>query len=170
MPNRPSPRLAATNVLKEHLVDDEGMLNLPVDPFTLAEKLGIRVSFSSHLGDGVGGIIVKEAGDAKPQIFLSSSDPSNRQRFTAAHELGHYFSRSGSDQEKYGYIDSRADLSSRGTDGNERWANSFGAELLMPAFAVRKFFSEGMSEQRLAREFAVSEQAMHFRLINLGLA
>lgn len=171
MSNRkPYPRSKAVEVITEHLVDDDGMLEIPIDPIALAKQLGIPVSYSRGLEEGVSGVIVKEPDEPKPRIILNDRDGGNRQRFTAAHEVGHYFSRLEDQDSKYGYVDSRDDLSSSGKDPNERWANQFAAELLMPAFAVRKFFADGMSEARLAREFAVSEQAMHYRLRNLGLA
>jgi len=170
MSPRPLPRQQAQTVIEQELVDQRGMLDLPIDPIALAEQLGIRVGYSSTLGEGVSGVIVKNENDEHPRIYLNSRDAPVRQRFTAAHEIGHHFSRTYEDGSKYGFVDSRDDLASSGKDPNERWANQFAAELLMPAFAVRKFFGDGLSESRLAREFGVSEQAMHYRLVNLRLA
>lgn len=169
MSTRTPAQKKANEVLREYLVDDDGMLEVPVDPIALAEVLGISVTYSRGLDENVSGIIVKEPDEAA-RIVLNDRHPRNRQRFTAAHEVGHFFSRLEEQDSKYGYVDVRDDLASSGMDPNERWANRFAAELLMPAFAVRKYFADGMSESRLAREFAVSEQAMHFRLRNLGLA
>lgn len=165
----PQPRDEAMDVIRTYLVDDDGRFEVPIDAVALAEKMGIRVQYSSTLGDGVSGVIVKDDHDAMPRIFLNSSDAPVRQQFTAAHEIGHYRSRLAEHDEKFGFVDERADLASSGTDRSERWANRFAAELLMPSFAVRKFFSEGMSTDRLAREFGVSTQAMGYRLKNLYL-
>jgi len=143
------------------------MLDLPIDPIALASKLGISVSLG-HLDDGVGGLITKGAGDERPSIILNSADAPNRRRFTCAHELGHFYLNS--DDQAYGYIDRRDDLSSRGEDSNERWANQFAAELLMPAVVVQKWFGEGWTLSKLAKEFGVSDIAMTYRLKNLGLA
>jgi Zn-dependent peptidase ImmA (M78 family) len=167
---RPAARMAAVEAIRDNLVDADGLVEFPISPIALAKKLGIRVSLSSSLGPGVSGVIVKEADEEHPRIYLAESDGQNRQNFTCAHELGHFFSRQYQDDGRYGYVDSRDDLSSSGTDSDERWANRFAAELLMPAFAVRKFFAEGMSLSKLAREFGVSTQAMEFRLRNLDLA
>jgi Zn-dependent peptidase ImmA (M78 family) len=51
----------------------------------------------------------------------------------------------------------------------EREANVFAAELLMPEPAVRAKYAEPESIEALADHFAVSEEAMHWRLHNLGV-
>jgi Zn-dependent peptidase ImmA (M78 family) len=50
----------------------------------------------------------------------------------------------------------------------EREANVFAAELLMPEPAVRSACGDSISD--CAKTFGVSEEAMHWRLYNLGLA
>ncbi|GAA5037694.1 ImmA/IrrE family metallo-endopeptidase [Microbacterium fluvii] len=159
----------AHDVIREHLLDSEGMLNIPVDPFGLASKLGIEVSFG-QLSEGTAGLIVREAEADATRVLLNRSDAANRQKFTLAHELGHYFRHQSDGDHVFGYVDERADLASRGTNEEEIWSNKFAAELLMPGFAVRQLYSEGWDLRRLAREFAVSEAAMGYRLQNLGLA
>jgi Zn-dependent peptidase ImmA (M78 family) len=145
------------------------MLTVPVDPFALASQLGISVAYA-QLDDGTAGLIVREREDEAARVLLNRSDPPNRQKFTLAHELGHYFRHQEEGDHIFGYVDERADLASRGENSEEIWSNRFAAELLMPGFAVRHFYAEGMNLARLAKEFAVSEQAMGFRLRNLGLA
>jgi Zn-dependent peptidase ImmA (M78 family) len=162
-------RQEATRVLQEYLVDNEGMLEIPINPILLAERMGISVNYSSTLGDGVSGVIVKEEADDMPRIYLNVNEAPARQKFTCAHEIGHYLQRKAANDLRFGFVDSRDELSSTGTDANERAANGFAAELLMPAFAVRKFYADGLNASKLAREFGVSEQAMNFRLRNLYL-
>jgi hypothetical protein len=159
----------AFDVLQTHLADAENKLTIPVDPFALAAKLGISVSVG-ELKTSTAGVIVMEEGDDNPRIILNKSDPPNRQRFTLAHELGHYFRHHENGDHEFGYVDERADLASQGVDSEEIWSNAFAAELLMPGFAVRHFFSEGMTPAKLAKEFNVSRQAMDIRLERLGLA
>jgi Zn-dependent peptidase ImmA (M78 family) len=75
-------------------------------------------------------------------------------------------------------IDKRDDVSSQATDQQEIQANQFAAELLMP----RKFVMAELSRQMssaigsreelitiLARTFDVSNDAMGWRLTNLGV-
>jgi Zn-dependent peptidase ImmA (M78 family) len=164
-----SAYMCAHEVIRDHLLDDDAMLTIPVDPFALAEKLGIEVAYG-HLEEGTAGLIVREAEDTATRIMLNRSDPPNRQKFTLAHELGHYFRHDSEGDHVFGYVDHRADLASRGEDREEIWSNKFAAELLMPGFAVRQLFADGVDVRRLAKEFAVSEKAMGYRLQNLGLA
>jgi Zn-dependent peptidase ImmA (M78 family) len=51
----------------------------------------------------------------------------------------------------------------------ERAANEFAAELLMPRDMVVREFDQSPDTQRLAKRFKVSELAMGYRLVNLGL-
>jgi hypothetical protein len=161
------PHEVAIDVITEYLVDGDGILQTPIDPIALAEKIGLTVSLGD-LDPGVGGLISKGMGAKFPMIILNGSDATVRQRFTAAHELGHFFRHGNA--EAYGYVDRRDDLSSTGNDPAERWSNQFAAELLMPRYVVRKWFSEDWSLARMAKEFGVSDIAMTYRLKNLNLA
>ncbi len=112
-------------------------------------------------------------------IGVNASHAPVRQRFTIAHELGHALleRRDGV------HIDSAFKLrdatSSQAVDPEEIAANAFAAELLMPEDDVRAAVSggidmmddEGVRQIRdLARGFGVSQQALMYRLVNLGLA
>lgn len=165
----PQPREEAVAVIENYLVGDDGTFEVPINAIALAERMGIRVMYSDTLGEGVSGVIVKSESDTSPRIFLNKSDAPVRQQFTVAHEIGHYRHRLSKEDYEFGFVDERSTLAASGSDPDERWANRFAAELLMPAFAVRKFFADGWDAQRLAREFGVSMQAMNFRLKNLYL-
>ncbi len=104
-------------------------------------------------------------------IVVNSHHHELRQRFTLAHELGHFLlhRRSGD------AIFHRDEKSAQGTNRAEMDANAFAAELLMPSEEVRKraselnvdiLFNNPVSD--LAREFEVSSQAMGIRLQQLG--
>lgn len=66
---------------------DDGKILLPVDPVRIARSLGIRVSVMP-MGFSVAGEISNQ-GDVST-IRLNEYNGTNRQRFTCAHELGHY--------------------------------------------------------------------------------
>lgn len=106
-----------------------GEVPLPVDPFSIAQRLGIK-AFSAGLDQGVSGVLVKRRGE-DPEIYVHASDSLNRQRFTCAHELGHYVKRSAMGDEEWEYVEHRALLASQGTDPEEVYANKFAAGLLM---------------------------------------
>jgi Zn-dependent peptidase ImmA (M78 family) len=148
---------------------DASRLLLPVDPFAIARKLGIHVFTDRSLPPEVSGMLRKRAGYDDPEILLNASDSRNRQRFTCAHEIGHYYQRvkDGVDG-AWEYVDKRDALSSTGLQPEEVYANKFAAELLMPKKAVQQLVPK-YAPATLAFEFGVSADAMRFRLENLRL-
>lgn len=141
---------------------------LPVDPIQIARQLGIKV-YTAGLGEGVAGMLRKRKG-LDPEIFVNGNDSLNRQRFTIAHELGHYVKHVAAGEENWEHVDYRDALSSQGTSSDEVFANQFAASLLMPKGEVIRLRQQGYGPAALALEFGVSEEAMHFRLANLKLA
>jgi Zn-dependent peptidase ImmA (M78 family) len=139
---------------------------LPVDPFVIAQRLGIK-AYSADLDEGVSGMLIQRAGQ-DPEIYVQASDSPNRQRFTCAHELGHYFKRSEAGEASLEFVERRDLLTSQGTDPEEIYANQFAASLLMPCDAVRTQRKE-LGSAALAYRFGVSADAMNYRLANLRL-
>lgn len=139
---------------------------LPVDPVRIARVLGMDV-ITAQLADDVAGAIVKERGQ-DPSIVLNAQDHPNRQRFTCAHEIGHFVRRDAVGDD-YEYVDYRDIFSSTGELEEERFANEFAASLLMPEEIVRSFHRDGLRDIQMALRFGVSRDAMGFRIKNLGL-
>lgn len=137
---------------------------VPVDPIFIARQMGIQV-LETRLDAGVSGMLVKQHG-SPPTIYLNETDSRVRQRFSCAHELGHWMKRSVM-KDDWAFVDRRDQLSGRGTDPSERYSNAFGAALLMPAEEVRAL-SGHLRPESLARHFEVSAEAMNIRLDNLG--
>jgi Zn-dependent peptidase ImmA (M78 family)/transcriptional regulator with XRE-family HTH domain len=137
---------------------------VPVD--MLARRCGCRVR-GFAFGEGISGLLL--ALDSGPVIGFNEDEPEVRQRFSIAHELGHHLLRH--------YDHFHIDLERTAADGHppgydwrdERSANEFAAQLLMPAGWVAKFAKRGEDVAELAQRFQVSGQAMGFRLANLGL-
>jgi Zn-dependent peptidase ImmA (M78 family) len=137
---------------------------LPVDPVRLAAGLGIHVRKASLPSDESGRIEFI-AGD--PVVTINAADHPNRQRFTCAHEIGHYLRRAETGDLRW--IDYRATLAGLGVDNEEIFANQFAAALLMPKDLVRRWHSEGRTPQRMARDLGTSVHALELRLRNLRL-
>ena len=153
-----------------------GIEQLPIPVNEIAEQLGLRLQ-SFALGDEVSGVLVVD-GDLGV-IGYNSSHPQVRQRFTIAHEIGHFLLHRGDSSlfidERY-FAVFRDKKSSQGVDHREREANSFAAALLMPSALVRAEieqhdfdFADEDALNDLARKFQVSAQSMAYRLSNLGL-
>jgi Zn-dependent peptidase ImmA (M78 family) len=137
---------------------------LPVQPKVIAKVLGVHV-LVEELGPEVAGIA--ETVQGRPRIHVNRFDHKLRQRFTIAHELGHFVDSRDRDFE---FVEYRALRARQGVDQHEVFANSFAAELLMPATAIRKLLEESdIEERQMAREFEVSRAAMANRLSSLGL-
>ena len=139
---------------------------LPVDPLALARRLGIRVQVVALPPDESGNIVIPP--DDAPVISLNRGDALNRQRFTCAHEIGHYLQRGAGHVTDRSFTDYRSTLAGLGVNKQEIYANRFAAALLMPAHLVTRWRDEDLAG--LARRFGTSTQAMEWRLRNLALA
>lgn len=164
MPPTESAQDAAERILKLLWQKGEAALPLPVDPVRIAHDLGIDV-FDVELPQEVSAALIKERGQ-DPRILLNVQDSRNRQRFSCAHEIGHFIQR---DEDEYDYIDHRDIFSSLGTEPEEIFANSFAACLLMPGSEVREFATRNMPDYEMALRFDVARDAMSVRLASLGL-
>lgn len=140
---------------------------LPIDPFELARWQGILVR-REHLPTNQSGKIEFYAG-GEAAISINVLDHPNRQRFTCAHEIGHYLRR----QDGVGnssWVDYRDTLAGLGSDPEEIFANQFGAALLMPPHLMTEFRQIGRTPEHMAQKFGTSVQAVELRLRNLRLA
>lgn len=102
---------------------------------------------------------------------VNAKHHTHRRRFSEAHELGHAVLRHEASY-YLEYKDSQGDAGEppgyRYLD--EREANAFAAALLMDERWVREDFANGVRGLwDLASRYTVSEAAMSFRLVNLGL-
>ena len=155
-----------------------------IEVAAVATRLGITLSLYDF-GNDVSGVLVRD-GD-KTTIGYATQTGSERQRFTVAHELGHYIldhQRKGvfvDTPEKY-FTLFRDAKSATGEDVQEREANAFAAALLMPREllieAATDLYNLGATitrdedfdlVARLAKRFYVSKLAMSIRLTNLDL-
>lgn len=139
----------------------------PVRLSAIAEEFGVEV-LKAPLPSGISGEIRPSA--TQPGQFVirvNRNDISRRQRFTVAHELGHYFLHR--DVIGSGVTDDvlyRSGLS----DAREAQANRFAADLLMPMPVVEKWLEYAQTlkvadaVEFLADKFNVSEAAMRIRL------
>lgn len=100
-------------------------------------------------------------------IGVNVKHPIARQRFTIAHELGHYVMHRNDN----GSTDFEDEIFFRATDVSpmEYAANTFAADLLMPDDKVRGEISGGIRDLSvLANKFEVSLEAMRYKVESLG--
>lgn len=154
----------------KQLLAKAGVDAVPVPVERVAEYLGIKVDMSD-LGDDCSGVLVRD-GD-RAVIGVNWAHHANRQRFTIAHEIGHFVLHEGETYVDKGFSVNFRDLESgSGKKREEVQANAFAAALLMPAELVRSAFKthrfdladDGDDLRLLAEKFGVSAQAMAIRL------
>ncbi|MFQ4138106.1 ImmA/IrrE family metallo-endopeptidase [Nodosilinea sp. PGN35] len=163
--------------LVEQLLEDHRIEVAPVPIEEVAPSLGIRVQYEPA-EDELSGFLLRDLSRQKAIIGVNDRHSKNRQRFTIAHELGHYLLH---EQEKL-HVDRRFQIqlrdgnSSKGESEEEKEANLFAAELLMPVSFIRQDLAEvegldledDATVSGLAEKYSVSTQAMTFRLAYLG--
>lgn len=158
----------AEEVLKEN---DFFCIGFDVKKF--AKKLKIEV-LPKELDDDVAGLFVRI--DGRPIISYNQNQKNkSRERFTIAHELGHFFLHSNKNVfvDKNPKVMFRNNASSSGEQLQEKEANHFAAALLMPNTLIKNEIDKipnynSNPIKYLSEQFKVSEQAMTFRLANLG--
>lgn len=171
-----APRIAETAALD--VLQRVGVAAPPIDVGLVAEHLRLVVRFDA-LPDDVSGMLLRRNNLALVAVNAAHSE--HRQRFTIAHEIGHFMLHKGVYIDKATRINERISgarsRSAMGLDTDEVQANAFAAELLMPnGMLVREFTvrlrtgSRGVSAivASLAERFDVSTQAMEIRLKVIG--
>jgi transcriptional regulator with XRE-family HTH domain len=151
------------------LLERAGVRSAPVPIEGLAARCGVLVRYRTF-PDSLSGLVF--AHDDGAVIGVNAAHHANRQRFSLAHELGHYLlghTEASSTNDDRFHIDV-AEGTPPGYDWRaERAANEFAADVLMPRRIVMAAFSRHPNPVALALEFSVSEIAMGYRLVNLGL-
>lgn len=141
---------------------------MPVDIFGLARELGLG-PVAENLGADISGLIRRNP-DGTMTVVYNRSQARTRQRFTTAHEIGHFiFHR---DRLQAGVSDTlafRADtnfMPNPAIGREQEWqANNFAANLLVPDRWLRAAKAAGFnSVDELAAKFEVSPAVMRIKL------
>lgn len=160
----------------------------PIDLDSILDVIGVKLEQSIDLDrlDTAGSVSIGV--DGVPVIWINPLENRfpPRKRFTIAHEIGHLIKHIDPDVGINEYIDTRKTLNRKASywDSKEYEANNFAAELLMPAGLLKEYGAKIIAEytrstgkkgvpidkfiSRMAEKFNVSEQAMRYRLKNIG--
>ena len=151
----------------ERLLIEDALRDAPVRISAIAKALGVTV-VSADLGSGISGEI--RPSPEHPGSFIirvNKNDSTRRQRFTVAHELGHYLLHRS--EIGRGIVDDvlyRSSLS----DWREAQANRIAADILMPDPLIEEWYRRARELRVddvvafLADKFNVSRAAMRIRL------
>jgi predicted transcriptional regulator len=140
----------------------------PVDVIGLATDLGLDVR-PVYLDEKVSGEL-EHLGNGRYIIYVNAHHAQTRQRFTIAHELGHYLyhrdligSGVGDDTAYRSTIVTKY-FNTRIGPAQETEANRFAANLLMPYHLIEQLRAEGLDRKTMAARLQVSEHALAIRL------
>lgn len=147
--------------LAASMLQRAGLECIPVYPGAVAQAYGIGVTVVPGMDPlSARGRII----NGTPQIEVSATDATLRQRFAVAHALGHFVAAPNQEFE-----DPAANFSNEVSDPVERFANEFALALLMPKDAVHYLVgNEAPDINRYAYLLQVAPYAMKIRLQHLG--
>lgn len=132
----------------------------PIPIEKVANLFSLDVIFYPKFPNSISGTLIKD--ENLHAIGVNKNHPKTRQRFTIAHELGHYIM--GHDENTI--LDDSFD---KNTD-KEREANKFASEILMPFNILKNDIeTEKHDIPSLAKKYEVSEQVMSIRLLETSL-
>lgn len=142
--------------------------SIPVQVEKLVEDLGLMLRRAPS--EDFSGLLLRKNGTAV--IGINSDESYVRQRFSIAHELGHYFLHESKDV----FVDYRDNKTNIVRTPKEKEANTFAAALLMPRSKIindakKVFKNNSVCEEdieKLAKKYEVSKDAMTYRLLNIG--
>lgn len=147
---------------------NQARTRVPVDVFSVASALGVRVN-TAFLDGAVSGMIENIRGQFI--ITVNHADAYVRQRFTVAHELGHFMLHrhligDGLDDDRaYRSTNVGKYHNTKVGRREETEANRFAANLLMPRNLVERERQRLLdSVPEMASLFGVSEHAMSIRM------
>ncbi len=160
--------------LVEKMLHSSGIDQPPISVEKIAKKLNLEIRVEQLEGD-ISGCIIRQ-GD-RGIVGVNTFHHENRQRFTVAHEIGHFLLHKGNQilVDRKFLVNMRDAEASAAANPEEVEANFFAAELLMP----ERFLSidikgkhldieDDQSLRDLAERYQVSTQALTYRLANLG--
>jgi Zn-dependent peptidase ImmA (M78 family) len=155
----------------EEILADQKIRSAPIPVEEIAQKNDIAIGTTAS--DKFSGVLLRKD-DGTSYIAVNDKESPARQRFTIAHELGHYFLHTN----KQTFVDFRGNDENVIRNPKERQANQFAAALLMPKKILQNDIKtiaaeDGVTEELvsfLAGKYKVSEEAMNYRLINLHLS
>lgn len=147
----------ARKVLKDSRISEP-----PVDLHKIVAAHGIQYIEVEDFPDTVDALIIEDG--TKTYAAVNAKQHLHRQRFSVAHELGHYFLHRDVVLEDPVTIDNPPgeDWAPGGKNPAETEADIFAGELLVPLEFLKKFHSKSLEE--LSKVFLVSQHVVSIAL------
>lgn len=148
-----------------NLAEKHNISLFPLDIESLVIKLGIKIIKEDGEEDFSG--CIQQRADGVYYLSVNKYHNPRRQRFTMAHELGHFILH----KDKLNEIGRETILmrEPKALSNIEREANDFASDLLMPKDVFTQQIKVGMNQiEDLADFFQVSVPAIKYRAMRLG--
>lgn len=163
------PRYSYAAKIAQKIVNEIKASTPPIDLNKILLHIGINL-LPYSFPEKISAILLKE--NNMLVIGVNKTHHINRQRFSIAHEIGHYLLGHYKDifVDMSEISEGRFDVSD--TDHNkvqELEANFFAGELLMPATMLKKDFAKLRNVEEIAKQYEVSKNALWIKLIKLKL-
>lgn len=144
------------------ILDTFGIDSPPIPLFEIVAAYGLNITYAKFTkvphGNEIAGFIDLE----RNKIVVNADDPPTRQRFTIAHELGHYILHKKFVENKKKYtVLLRKPLKDLDYSPEEKEANCFAATLLVPKKLLQNY--KDLPASISASLFAVSGDVMKYR-------
>lgn len=164
-----------TSAMRQRINDLTSAYDGPIPVIDIANKLAIKVFMTDALHSDESGLIRKEGDDYV--IYVNRSHPLTRQRFTIAHEIGHFIAHKDVLDAHKEFIDRsksvfeptplmmHRDEMPKDADQlrKERTANTLAALLLMPERNFRQAWEKSPTVEGVAEHLKVSAAAATVR-------
>lgn len=156
---------SSNRIQAQTLLKTAHILEAPVDVEKIAKMLGFTIIPFPFPEKRKGLVLIENGVKA---IGINEKHPTTLQRYTIAHELGHFIN--GHSHFENEFIEDETIFYSHHFQ-QEREADAFAAELLMPKdFLENDLAVIGIDEEKLISKYIVSKQAFWIRLNTLRLA
>lgn len=150
--------------LTSNILLNNDLYKIPANIFKIAEANDITV-LKADLEKKILGAIRYDKENKKYTILLNENQDYVQQRFTLAHELGHFFMH----KEILEKDELHVDIMYKIEDIDEQDVDYFAGALLMNRMLLEKMYETNQSIRELAEMFEVSISVMTIRLNTLGL-
>lgn len=160
--------MAKINDTIEKMTDNILLANdlykIPANILKIAEANDISV-YTADMEKKILGAIKYDKNEKKYTILLNKKQEYVQQRFTLAHELGHFFMHKKILESEEVHVDTMYKIE----DKDEKDVDYFAGALLMNRMLLEKMYETNQSIRELAKIFEVSISMMTLRLDILGL-
>lgn len=150
--------------LTSNILLNNDLYKIPVNILKIAKANDITV-FTADLEKKILGAIRYDKQNKKYTILLNEKQSYEQQRFTLAHELGHFFLHKQILESEELHVDIMYKIENE----QEAEVDYFAGALLMNKLLLEKMYEKNQSIRELAEMFEVSVSVMTIRLDTIGL-